>query len=70
MVWSGRVNLYVIFFRSLIDFDLIEGHLIPDRVGSGQIRIESNQFDFLKKNGSDRIRVQTDFSGQVGFCHV
>jgi hypothetical protein len=30
------------FFRSLIDFDWIKGHLISDRVGS-------DQFDFLKK---------------------
>jgi hypothetical protein len=34
---SGRVNLHVIFFRSLIDFDWIEGHLISGRVGSGRV---------------------------------
>jgi hypothetical protein len=34
------------FFRSLIDFDWIDGHLISSRVGSGQVQIESNQFDF------------------------
>jgi hypothetical protein len=49
-VGSGRVNLHV-FFRSLIDFDWIEGHLISDRVGSGRVRIGSDQFDFLKKSG-------------------
>jgi hypothetical protein len=50
------------FFRLLIDFDWIKGHLISDRIGSGQIRIRSGQFDFLKKLdrvggflGSDRV---------------
>jgi hypothetical protein len=52
------------FFISSIDFDLIEGHLISNRVGSGQ-------FDFFKKSG--RIKFE---SGQVGrisrieFCHL
>jgi hypothetical protein len=61
----GRVNLYVDFFRSLIDFDWIEGHLISGRSG---------QFDFLKKMGrvgSGQVRVRmglAGFSGQVRFC--
>jgi hypothetical protein len=42
------------FFRSLIDFDWIEGHLISDRV-------ESGQFEFLKKSGRVGFR-----SGRVG----
>jgi hypothetical protein len=58
---SGRVNLHVVFFRSLIDFEWIEGHLISDRVGSGQIWVVSDQFDFLKK--SDRVGFR---SGRVG----
>jgi hypothetical protein len=38
-----RVNLYIVFFfRSLIDFDWIEGHLIL-----GRVRIRSNQFIFF-----------------------
>jgi hypothetical protein len=41
------------FFRSLIDFDWIEGHLTSGRVGSGRVRVRSGQFDFLKK--SDRV---------------
>jgi hypothetical protein len=40
------------FFRSLIDFDWIEGHLISDRIGSGRVRVRSDQIDFLKKLGS------------------
>jgi hypothetical protein len=44
------------FFRSLIDFDWIEGNLISGRVGSGRVRIESDQFDFLKKSDSDPDR--------------
>jgi hypothetical protein len=39
------------FFRSLIDFNWIEGHLISGRVGSGRVRVGSGQFDFLKKSG-------------------
>jgi hypothetical protein len=47
---SGRVgSIYMLcFFRFLIDFDLIEGHLI-----SGRVLFESDQFDFFKK--SDRV---------------
>jgi hypothetical protein len=52
--WVGSIYM-LCFFRSLIDFDWIEGHLISDRVGSSRIRVGSNQFDFLKKIGSDRI---------------
>jgi hypothetical protein len=52
------------FFRSLIDFDWIEGHLISGRVGSGRVRVGSDQFEFLKK--SDRVgrifRVGSDFA--------
>jgi hypothetical protein len=55
------------FFRSLIDFDWIKGHLISDRVGSGRVRIGSDQFDFLKK--IDRFRFGSDLgpdgSGRV-----
>jgi hypothetical protein len=49
---QGRVgSIYMLcFFRSLIDFDWIKGHLI-----SGRVRVKSDQFDFLKKNGSGRI---------------
>jgi hypothetical protein len=52
---SGRVgSIYMLcFFRSLIDFNWIESHLISGRVGSGWVRVGSGQFDFLKK--SDRI---------------
>jgi hypothetical protein len=35
------------FFRSLIDFDLIEGHLISGPVESGSDRVRSGQFDFF-----------------------
>jgi hypothetical protein len=49
------------FFRSLIDFDWIAGHLISgqvksrsNRVQAGTDRVQPGQFDFLKK--SDRIR--------------
>jgi hypothetical protein len=57
------------FFRLLIDFDWIEGHLISDRVGPGQVRVGLDQFDFLKKLG--RIRTdRTGFSNRVGFCHI
>jgi hypothetical protein len=42
-VGSGRVgSIYMLcFFRSLIDLDWIESHLISDRVGSGSDRIRS-----------------------------
>jgi hypothetical protein len=53
------------FFRSLIDFDWIKGHLISDRVGSGRVRIRSDQFDFLKK--IDRVGFGSD-SGPSGSC--
>jgi hypothetical protein len=56
------------FFRSLIDFDWIKGHLISGQVGSGRIRVGSDRVGF----GSDRIRVRTgrtDFSDRIGFCH-
>jgi hypothetical protein len=44
---SGRVNLYVVFFfRSLIDFDWIKGHLISGRVEFGLDRVS---LTFLKK---------------------
>jgi hypothetical protein len=50
----------------LIDFDWIEGHLISGQVGSGHVRVRSDQFDFLKK--SDRVGFG---SGQVGrVCRV
>jgi hypothetical protein len=52
----GRVNLYVDFFRSLIDFDWIEGHLISGRSG---------QFDFLKKMG--RVGSGSGPNGSGGF---
>jgi hypothetical protein len=55
-VESGRSIYMLCFFRSLIDFDWIEGHLI-----SGRVRIGSGQFDFLKK--SDRVGFE---SGRVG----
>jgi hypothetical protein len=44
---SGRVGLiYMLcFFRSLINFDWIEDHLI-----SGRVRVRSDQFDFLKNS--------------------
>jgi hypothetical protein len=45
---SGQFTCCV-FFRSLIDFDWIEGHLISGRVGSSRVRVGSDQFDFLKK---------------------
>jgi hypothetical protein len=41
------------FFRSLIDFDWIESHLISGRIGSGQVRIGLGQFDFFFKIESD-----------------
>jgi hypothetical protein len=47
-VGSGQF-IYCVFFRSSIDFDLIEGHLISARIGwvrSDQIRIELDQFEF------------------------
>jgi hypothetical protein len=50
------------FFRSLIDFDWIEGHLISGRVGFGS---GSSQFDFLKKSG--RIRSGSGPDGSGGF---
>jgi hypothetical protein len=39
-IGSGHVNLYVIYiFRSLIDFDWIEGNLILGRVKSSRVWI-------------------------------
>jgi hypothetical protein len=38
------------FFKHLIDFDWIEGHLISGQVGSDRVRIKLSQFDFLKKS--------------------
>jgi hypothetical protein len=54
---SGRIGLICMlyFFRSLIDFDWIEGHLISDWVGSGRIWIRTDQMVF---------------SGRIGFCHL
>jgi hypothetical protein len=51
------------FFRSLIYFDLIEGNLISGRVGSGRVRIESDQFVLFKK--SDRIEFRPEQVGRV-----
>jgi hypothetical protein len=49
------------FFRSLIDFYWIKGHLISGRVGSGRDRVGLDQFDFIKKLG------QIGFgSGRIG----
>jgi hypothetical protein len=61
---SGRVgSIYMLcFFRLLIDFNWIEGHLISGQIGSNRIRIGSDQFDFLKKS----IRIEFEF-GQVRF---
>jgi hypothetical protein len=53
------------FFRSLIDFDWIKGHLISDRIGSGRVRIGLDQFDFLKK--LDRVGSGSDPDGSDGF---
>jgi hypothetical protein len=69
------------FFRSLIDFDWIECHLISSRVGSGRVRIGSGQFDFLKKSNrvgsgsgrisltflKNRVRSDSDPNGSDGF---
>jgi hypothetical protein len=45
---SDRVgSIYILyFFRSLIDFDWIENHLILSRFGSGRIQKGSDQFEF------------------------
>jgi hypothetical protein len=47
------VNLYIVFFRSLIDFNWIEGHLISNRIGldSDRIGLDSDRI------GSDRINL-------------
>jgi hypothetical protein len=67
-------SIYMLyFFKSLIDFDLIEVHLILDRVWSGRVRIGSNQFDFFKKIRSIRVQIRTgrtDFSDQIEFCNL
>jgi hypothetical protein len=46
--WVGSIYM-LCFFRSLIDFDWIEGHLISDRVGSSRVRVGSYP------DGSDRF---------------
>jgi hypothetical protein len=51
------------FFRSLIDFDWIEGYLIPSRVGLGRIRIGSDQFNFLK----NQIKLSSNPNKSDGF---
>jgi hypothetical protein len=42
-IGSDRIgSIYMLcFFRSLIDFNWIEGHLISSRIGSGQVRVRS-----------------------------
>jgi hypothetical protein len=41
--WVRVGSIYMLyFFRFLIDFDLIEGNLISDRVRSGRIRVRSD----------------------------
>jgi hypothetical protein len=64
-VGSGRVWLiYMLcFFRSLIDFDWIEGHLISGRVKSGRVRIGSDQLNLFKK--SDRIGFESGWIGRI-----
>jgi hypothetical protein len=61
-VGSGQVGLdqfvCCVLFRSLMEFDWIEGHLISSRVGSGRIRVGSDQFDFLKK--LDQIKFRSE----------
>jgi hypothetical protein len=40
---SDRIeSIYMCFFRSLINFNWIKDHLILDRIGSDQIRIDLN----------------------------
>jgi predicted ThiF/HesA family dinucleotide-utilizing enzyme len=59
---QGRVgSIYMLcFFRSLIDFDWIKGHLISGRIGPGQ-------FDFLKKLGRVGFGSGLDPDGSDGF---
>jgi hypothetical protein len=42
----GSIYMLYFFFRFLIDFDWIAGHLISDRIESGWVQIRSNEFDF------------------------
>jgi hypothetical protein len=59
-------SIYILcFFRSLVDFDWIEGHLISGRVGSNRVRVGSDQFDFFKK--SDRIEFGSGRIGRVSW---
>jgi hypothetical protein len=65
---SGRINLYVVFFfRSLIDFNWIKGHLISGRVRSNRVRVGSDQFDFLKKMDWIRFGSGSCPDGSDGF---
>jgi hypothetical protein len=50
------------FFRFLIDFDWIEGHLISDRVGSDRVSL------IFLKNQIESDSDRTDFSGRIEFC--
>jgi hypothetical protein len=62
-VGSGQFK-FCIFFRSLINFDLIEDHLISGRIGSGRVRVRLDQFVFFKK--SDRFRFGSERIFQIG----
>jgi hypothetical protein len=67
---SGWVNVYVIFFLILIDFNWIACYLISSRVRSSLSRVGYDQFDLKKKVRSVHIQIQTDkikISDQIGF---
>jgi hypothetical protein len=67
------------FFRSLVGFNWIEGHLIPSRVVSGRIWLGSDQLTYLKKlspielttstsNQQEEIEEDVFYEGRVGEC--
>jgi hypothetical protein len=58
----GRINLYIVFFISLIDFDWIASHLISNRVRSGLVGF--GRFDFFFLN---QVRLNLDSDELNGF---